>query len=129
MLITGDRQGVTLVEVLLAVVVLSVGIVGVLRAYTVSLGALEAAQGTIDSVQLAKQKMADIEQIVLEEGGVSPGITNGNFEGIYQDYAWQWEAAATSTEALCQSGVTVSREGQPRQLTLVTYAQNKDYKK
>ncbi|MBI5149199.1 MAG: hypothetical protein HZA28_00295 [Candidatus Omnitrophica bacterium] len=121
--------GITLIEVLLAVVVLSVGIVGVLRAYTVSLGALEVAQGTIESVQLARQKMADIEQSVLEGGGISPGLTSGNFEGMYQDYAWQWEVSATPAEALCQSVVTVSRQEQPRQLTLVTYARNKNYKK
>ncbi|MBI5416250.1 MAG: prepilin-type N-terminal cleavage/methylation domain-containing protein [Candidatus Omnitrophica bacterium] len=126
---TGNRRGVTLVEVLLAVVVLSVGIVGVLRAYIISLGALEAAQGTIDSVHLARQKMADVEQTVLEQGGVSPGLVSGNFEGVYQDYVWQWETAAASTEALCRSGVTVSREGLPRQLTLVTYVWNKNYKK
>ena len=49
-------KGITLVEVLLAVVVLSVGLTGVLRAYLTSIGALEASRETVITIELLKEK-------------------------------------------------------------------------
>ena len=62
-------KGITLVEVLLAVVVLSVGLTGVLRAYAASIGALEASRETVITIELLKEKMADVEQKMIEQGG------------------------------------------------------------
>lgn len=124
------NSGVTLVEVLLAVVVLSVGMVGVLRAYATSVGALEISRETVNTIELLKGKMADIEQTMIEQGGVSAGSSSGQFEGESGDYDWTWEARTTAQEGLCELALSVFRsDGGARQFSVVTYAWDKDYKK
>ena len=129
MLITG-RRGITLVEVLLAVAILSIGMVGVLRAYAVSIGALEISRDTINIIELLKEKMADIEQTTIEQGGVSAGASSGKFEGTWEDYAWASQTNTIAQEGLCELALTVSSQlDGSRQASLVTYEQNKDYQK
>ena len=125
-LITG-KQGLTLVEVLLAVVVLSVGMVGVLRAYAASIGALEITRETVNTVELLKEKMAEIEQGMIEQGGISAGSASGQFAGESEEYSWTREATTSAPEGLCELALTVTRSDSSRQASVVTYAQNKDY--
>lgn len=128
--VCGLSRGVTLVEVLLAVVVLSVGMVGVLRAYATSVGALEISRETVNTIELLKEKMADIEQTMIEQGGVSAGSASGQFEGESGDYGWTWEAGTTARESLCELALSVFRiDDGARQFSVVTYARDKDYKK
>ena len=122
-------KGITLVEVLLAVVVLSVGLAGVLRAYAASIGALEVSRETVITIELLKEKMADVEQEMIEQGGISAGSASGRFDGKSVDYNWAWGTTTTAQEGLCELALTVTRTDGSRQVSLVTYAQNKDYKK
>ena len=123
------KQGVTLIEVLLAVVILSVGIVGVLRAYATSIGALEISRDTVNTIELLKGKMADLEQGMIEQGGISAGSASGQFTGEFKDYNWAWEATTSAQNGLCELALSVARTDGTRQFSLVTYAQNKDYEK
>ena len=124
-------RGVTLVEVLLAVVILSVGLVGVLRAYAASIGALEISREMVTTVGLLKEKMADVEQAMIEQGGVSAGSSSGQFEGEFEGYNWAWEATTGAQDGLCELDLTVFPPGESDgswQISLVTYAQNRNYK-
>ncbi len=121
--------GITLVEVLLAVVVLSVGLAGVLRAYAASIGALEVSRETVVAIELLKEKMADVEQEMIEQGGISAGSASGGFDGKSVDYNWAWGTTTTAQEGLYELTMSVVRADGVRQVSLVTYAQNKDYKK
>ncbi|MBI5024121.1 MAG: hypothetical protein HZC18_03875 [Candidatus Omnitrophica bacterium] len=121
------EKGIILVEVLLAVVVLSVGLAGVLRAYAASIGALEASRETAVTIELLKEKMADVEQKMIEQGGISAGGASGRFDGKFADYNWAWGATATAQEGLYELTMSVVRADGARQVSLVTYAQNKDY--
>lgn len=123
----GVERGVTLVEVLLAVVVLSVGLVGVLRAYAASLGALEVSRETVITIELLKEKMADVEQEMIDQGGISAGSASGRFDGKFADYNWAWGTTATAQEGLYELTMSVVRADGVRQVSLVTYAQDKDY--
>lgn len=118
-------KGVTLVEVLLAVVILSVGMVGVLRAYGACVGTLEVNRDVVNTIELLKEKMAEIEQGAVEQGGLSAGGSSGRFEGDWEDYAWESKTQTTSEEGLYELTLTVSSPA--RQLSLITYVQNKDY--
>ena len=120
-------KGVTLVEVLLAVVVLSVGLVGVLRAYAASIGALEVSRETVITIELLKEEMADVEQKMIEQGGISAGSASGRFDGKFADYNWAWGTATTAQEGLYELTMSVVRADGARQVSLVTYAQDKDY--
>ncbi len=124
------KTGVTLVEVLLAVVILSIGIVGVLRAYAASIGALEISRNTVNIIELAKEKMGDLQQEMIEQGGVSAGSSSGQFQGDFEDYSWAWEATTSARDGLCELALTVSSPGESdgsRKISLVTYAWDKDY--
>ena len=124
------NKGVTLVEVLLAVVILSIGIAGVLRAYVTSIGALEISRDTVNTIELLKEKMADVEQDMIELGGISAGSANGQFAGEFEDYAWTSEAKTSVQEGLCELALSVFRdEDGARRFSVVTYAQDKDYEK
>ncbi|GEM_PF-2663574 len=122
-------SGITLVEVLLAVVVLSVGLVGVLRAYAASISALEVSQETVNTVELLKEKMAEIEEDALEDGGISAGSASGQFDGEFTDYHWTWGTTATAQEGLYALTMSVARDDSARQASLDTYALDKDYEK
>ncbi len=126
----------TLVEVLLAVVILSIGIAGVLRAYSTSIGALEISRDTVNAIELLKEKMADVEQEMIEQGGISAGSSGGQFTGEFKDYHWAWEATTSAQDGLCELALSVASRREPngrgdgtRQFSLVTYARNKDYEK
>jgi len=122
------HKGVTLVEVLLAVVILSIGIAGVLRAYAASIGALEISRDTVNTIELLKEKMADVEQDMIEQGGISAGSARGQFAEEFKDYNWTWEARTSAREGLCELAMSIFRgENGTRQFSVVTYAPNKDY--
>lgn len=122
-----SAKGVTLIEILLAVVILSVGMVGVLRAYAVSISTLEISQDHIDAIQLLKTKMADIEETIIENKGISSGSSDGEFDAPFDDYQWAWETKKDAPEGLYELDLRVYNPDKSRQFALVTYAENKDY--
>lgn len=84
----------TLIEVLLAVVIMAIGIVGVLGAYTVMIGGLEASRYTIEAASLLKQKLGEKEEAVIESSGIAEGTESGRFED-YENYRWMIESRAS----------------------------------
>lgn len=119
------EKGLTLIEVLLAVSILAVGIVGVLRAYAGSVAVLEAGQYSIDAVSLLKQKMGEVEQMILGQEEIPQGSERGEFEGASEDFLWEWEIGQTGTEGLHELTLTVSHKHNPRTFSLKTYVVDK----
>ena len=119
------EKGLTLVEVMLAVSILTVGIGGVLRAYAGSVAVLEAGQYSIDAVNLLKQKMAEVEQMILEQEEISQGSERGEFEDALEDFLWEWEINPAGTEDLHELTLTVSHKYNPRTFSLKTYVVDK----
>jgi hypothetical protein len=111
----------TLVEVLMAVVVLSIGIMGVLRAYAGSVTTLEAGQYTIDAVSLLKQKMSDTELMLLEKEEITRESDKGAFESPYEGFLWEWAIEPTEIEGLFTLTVNITHDYNPRSFTLRTY--------
>lgn len=114
------EKGLTLVEVLLAVSVLAVGIVGVLRGYASAITTLESGQYTIDAVNLMKEKMAEVEVMVREEDKIIAKQERGSFEGFFQEFLWEYEIKETEIEDLFILNLTVSSEYNPRTFSLTT---------
>lgn len=90
-------RGFTLIEVLMAISILAIGVVGVLRAYSTSVSAIERAQYNIDAGCLLKAVMGRIEEKAITEKGTSPGESSGDLassSGIKIDTTqsdeWQW---------------------------------------
>ncbi len=115
------QKGLTLIEVLLAVAILGIGIVGVLRAYAGSISALETGQYSIDAFNLMKQKIADVEQMVLEDDTMP---LKGD-SGADEDFLWEWKINSTNTEKLNELILIVSHKNNPRTFSLKTYVVEK----
>jgi len=140
----GERQkplyerGFTFVEVMLTVAILAVCIVGVLRAYTALVGALETAQYSIEAVCLLKEQMWHVEADAIENSGIFEGRDSGAFEGRYKNYTWNTEAVTLDfsereelrdelRDILNEVKLTVvnSRVRPPRRFSLTTYMRNR----
>jgi prepilin-type N-terminal cleavage/methylation domain-containing protein len=67
------RRGFTLIEVLLAVIILGLGIVGIMRSYAVAARALSISGAKIEALCLAKEAFARLEQPSLPDTGLPPG--------------------------------------------------------
>ncbi len=63
----------TLIEVLLAVVILGLGITGIIRSYAVAARALSVSGAKIEALCLAKEAFARLEQPSLPDTGLPPG--------------------------------------------------------
>lgn len=114
------KKGFTLIEVMTAVVILAIGIVGVLQAYAGSIATLEVGQFNINAVNLLKQKMSDIEQIILEQE--EPPKSDSGTDG---DFLWKWDIMSTGTEGLNALTLSVSHLYNPRTFELNTYVVEK----
>lgn len=119
-------SGFTLIEVLIAVVVLSVGIVLVLQAMH---GALAAWDGGVERMRSAMLVQEKLEQwrLAARVTGEIPSSERGGFEPPFADYRWQIDseaialpgaapASGTLHELLC----TVWREGRERTFAVAT---------
>jgi prepilin-type N-terminal cleavage/methylation domain-containing protein len=125
MLQTGNK-GLTLIEVLLAVSILGIGLVSVLRAYAGSITTLEAGQFTIDGASLAKQKMAEVEQAIMEEEDIPKGRESGVFEPPFEEFLWEWDIKPSETKDLYTLSLVVSHQYNLRKFFLKTYVVDKE---
>ena len=127
--ILSTKRGLTLVEVLLAVSILAIGVISVLRAYANAIATLQIGQHTIDATGLLKQKMADVEQMVLEAEEISPESERGAFESPFEEFLWEWEIKPAEIEGLNKLTLMVSHSDNPRIFALNTYVVNKNFEK
>lgn len=128
---TGNSlKAFTLIEVLLAVVILAIGLVGVLRAYASLISASGRAYYYIDAVSLTKEKISDIEQKALEEGGFSAAESfSGVFNYPYDNFQWKYETADSGMKGLATFSLVVSGSGDSRAVGISTYVQTKEESK
>jgi len=121
------KKGFTFIEVMLTVVILSIGIIGVIRAYIFSLDALGVSQVYIDAVSLAQDKMIEVKQVEIENGGLAQGKSEGAFQGRYDGFNWELEVGASDIKGLNTVKVTVFKQkaNPSRKFTLVSYVENK----
>jgi prepilin-type N-terminal cleavage/methylation domain-containing protein len=114
-----NERGFTLVEMLVAIVVLAVGIAGTLAA----LGAISSSSGAAAEYDraalLAERQLAEIE---AQEQAPS-GEDSGDFGEEYPGYQWEQEVLATDVENLVEVRLTVSwgNEKARRSIQVSTY--------
>jgi Tfp pilus assembly protein PilV len=122
---TGDqrhaRQPFTLVEVLLAVLVLAIGLGGVLAAYTKAAGTIRAAQDNVEAFLLLKEKMAELELQYRRTLALVPGRFEGEFEEPFQYYTWETEVRPGPDQSLLEVSAMVRQQNSGRQVSVATY--------
>ncbi|OHB65042.1 MAG: hypothetical protein A2Y76_09345 [Planctomycetes bacterium RBG_13_60_9] len=83
-----DRPtGFTLIEVVAALAIVSIALLGLLRLHLLSINAADKAQGTTQAVFLAQEKMAD----VLSSGYPQVGVKSGIVETDDSQFTWRTE--------------------------------------
>lgn len=123
--IGSDPKGFTLIEAMFTVIILSIGLIGILRAYSVSLDALDIGQQSIEATFLLKEKMSEIEGRAIEEGGLSAGISQEQFKDEFSNYEWELDVKPGSNDKLNEVLLIVYRKQHPRRYTLATYVDAK----
>ncbi|MFC1452765.1 prepilin-type N-terminal cleavage/methylation domain-containing protein [Verrucomicrobiota bacterium] len=89
----GVGAGFTLIEVLIALVILSTGIVLVLRAFDTSIVALSESRDELRSDMLIREKLASVRSGGRETLRAAGG-SRGSFDPPYQQYLWETEVDA-----------------------------------
>lgn len=107
---TGNNRGFTLIEVLLAVSILAVGMIGVIRAYIVLMNSVEVSRFTVEAAYLSKIRMADIEKSAIDGAEDLYGTKSGRFEG--DENRLGWEEEVTEIKIKGETPKKESEEGQ-----------------
>ena len=97
------RSGFSLIEVLIAVVVLSTGIVVVLQGLHSSLSALDGAVDKTRAAMLLHAKLGEAQAAAFAGEDPSTLATSGSFQEPFDSYLWRLDVAAASL-ASGQSG-------------------------
>jgi len=88
------RHGFTLIEVLLAVMIVSLVFGLLLEAVTRNLADLHRAREGARAAQLAADRVRDLKEQILGGQKVEDGVTEGTFEQPDDDLRWQISIAA-----------------------------------
>jgi len=97
------KNGFTLIEVLVATMLLGLSLVVLIQSQSSSLYNSSEAQNLAIATQLLQKKTTDMEfyfQIKVNNGDVKNVVEslNGNFEEPYQDYKWRAELRESALE-------------------------------
>jgi general secretion pathway protein I len=100
------RSGFTLLEIMIALAIVSIAMVSLLALANRSIGVHDRLQRITTATLLAQQKMAETE--VNARSGTLQGAENqGEFSGPYAAYRWQIAYADTPLPAVRMVTVTV----------------------
>lgn len=113
------RGGFTLIEMVVATVVLAVGVVGALSVFGVISRASATAAEYDQAALLAERRLAEVEALG-SEGAVSD---SGDFGEEFPGYRWEQEVLETEHEGLQELRLTVEwgSEQSRRGMVVATY--------
>lgn len=117
------QAGFTLVEMIVATVLLAVGVVATLGAIHAAATTTLAAEGAQTSALLAQKQITQLE---LQPDQISGGDQSGDFGDEYPGYTFQQSVEATDYQNLFKVTVTISWGGNnnPHKREYVTYLSN-----
>jgi prepilin-type N-terminal cleavage/methylation domain-containing protein len=104
-----STRGLTLVEVMVATSILSIGMVLIVRALLTASVALDSVENRMEAFQFLETQMADLRQQAEQDGGLQPGNRTGTTDLNHRLATWvleivpvEWEVpsaqASTSPE-------------------------------
>ena len=119
------RKGFTLIEVIMAMAIMAVGIIGVVRLLPVGLRASKSSEMMSRAAFLAQEKLEELKLAGFD----ALSAPDFPLEGEEKDYSWTAQASEVSLEGLAstedirQLTLTVSwqEKGRPRSQDFVTY--------
>ncbi|MCK4948289.1 MAG: prepilin-type N-terminal cleavage/methylation domain-containing protein [Candidatus Aureabacteria bacterium] len=125
------KKGFTLLEVMVAVAILSLGLIIAIQSFSVSLRIAETSLNLSKAALLAQRKLSEIEL----EGFSFESLNSGDFGENYPDFGWETditpvelkepliEAGLEDMPVLYQVAITIfwQERGKRRDLTFTTY--------
>lgn len=123
------NSGFTLIEIMLAVVILSFGLVLVLRSFATALDGITRSENVKAASYLLEEKMEEIKEKAKEEDGIKRGTSSGQFTVLTpRRCEWSLEVVPSGVdEDLNEVKLEISwQEGKSkRSLFGTTYLENK----
>ncbi len=123
----GNKNALTLIEVMITVIILTVGIIGIIQAYIKSLDVLQISKDYLVEVPLAERKMAEIQLEEIENNGLAQTRASGKFQSPYDNFNWEMEINPSDITGLNTVKVKCFNENASpvREFVLISYAKNK----
>ncbi|MBI5093047.1 MAG: prepilin-type N-terminal cleavage/methylation domain-containing protein [Candidatus Hydrogenedentes bacterium] len=114
------RAGYSLLELVLAVAIFSVGVVAVLELFAACLRSSSVSLGYTQAVFLAQELLEE----EIADGGFTDTTDSGGFGDNYPSHSWSYDAEETDQEGLYQLRVVVSwtERGKTKEYELTTLA-------
>lgn len=101
----GNQRGFTLIEMIVATVILALAIVGAISAIGSSTRATEASERMQTAAILAQSKLTELE---LQASSLTSGEQQGDFGAEYAQYRWRAVMDTTEFEKLLRVTLTIS---------------------
>ena len=117
---TPTQKGFTFIEVMVALAVASIGLLGLLKLHLVSMATADAAAAQTAAVFLAQEKLAEVSAADAPSQAVGSGLLERN--GL--NLAWQTDIAPVGSS----STATLGLRGLRRVRSTVTWQQGRDRK-
>ena len=112
-----NRAAFTLIEVLITMLILSIGIVGILYAFDESMTALSKIRCSMFSTVLCRDKLTDIESDIVADKAPE-AASGGVFTGMYENYRWGMESSLVPHNMNKESSANTAGEDEDREVTL-----------
>jgi len=103
---TRKWKAFTLVEVIVALVIVSISLLGLIRLHLISISMADAAEMTSQAVLLAEEKIAE----TLALGYPKEGIASGTVEKNAYSLHWQTEVAGLQSSQLTEADINGLRK-------------------
>ncbi|MBN2308078.1 MAG: prepilin-type N-terminal cleavage/methylation domain-containing protein [Candidatus Hydrogenedentes bacterium] len=121
---TGPRAGYSLVELVAALSIFSIGVVSILTLFTTCLRSTSASMDYTQAVMLAQGALEE----TIAEGVLLTGADSGDFGDTFPRHAWELEIEEADEPGLLLLTLTVTWEdrGREKEYTLTTLVADKD---
>ena len=118
-----NQKGFTLIEVIIAMVLVVVGLVLISQAFSIGLRAVSVSDKSTIAKFLLEQKIAEVESLSV----ASLQSESGDFGTDYPDYTYQTEVTTTDLENLRQVVITVQwkHDNTTRNISITKYLADK----
>jgi len=113
------RQGLTLLELVIATAILAIGLVGIVEVYSRGIRAAGESEGMMIASLIARQKLAEFDEMPELE----PDSEDGDVSEPYETYSWQTEVdEVPDREYLYRIRIVITwnERDQPRELEFET---------
>lgn len=98
----GFLKGFTFIEVIVALAVVSISLVGLIKLHLISIGMAEAAEVTYQAVLLAEEKIAETLALGYPEEGTQSGTVEKNALSLH----WRTEVTNLQSRHLAEAEIT-----------------------